>query len=226
MKRILVVDDEPNIQNLVVAYLKAENFLVDCAEDGYEGLRLFRENRPDLIILDVLLPGIDGLQLLETVRQESEVYVLMLTAKADECDRVMGLTGGADDYLTKPFSPRELVARVQAILRRGRDLSSDGRLQFANIQIDSHRHEVVCNGAAVEMTAREFKLLKVLASYPGMVLSRENLIEQVWGHDYYGDDRVIDVHIGRIRQKLEADPTQPRFIHTIRGVGYKFEDEC
>jgi two-component system alkaline phosphatase synthesis response regulator PhoP len=225
MKRILIVDDEPNIRNLVTAYLRAENYLVDCAGDGLEALRLFRDYQPDLVILDILLPGMDGLELLDIIRCESDVYVLMLTAKSEEYDRVLGLTTGADDYLTKPFSPRELVARVQAILRRGRGGQCESLLEYKHIQIDSQRHEVHCNGELIEMTAREFKLLKMLANHVGMVLSREHLIEHVWGHDYYGDDPVVDVHIGRIRQKLEADSSQPQFIHTIRGVGYKFEDE-
>lgn len=226
MITILIIDDELNLLNLVEAYLKAENYTVYVSQDGVQGLAMFRRHHPDLVILDVMLPSMDGFEILQHIRRESEVYVLMLTAKSEETDRVVGLTIGADDYLTKPFSPRELVARVKAILRRGRNSSQDEHqvLVFRRIRIDTQRHEVWRDGQTIELTALEFKLLKTLASYPGMVLSREQLLERVWGYDYYGEDRVVDVHIGRIRQKLEVDPASPQHIITIRGVGYKFED--
>ena len=225
MVTILVIDDESPIRNIVEAYLKAEGNIVYLAEDGVEGLALFRRYQPDLVILDIMLPGMDGLEVLQHIRRESQVYVLMLTAKSEEMDRVVGLTVGADDYLTKPFSPRELVARVKAILRRGRSSEDIQVLMFKHLRIDSQRHEVYCDGTQIELTALEFKLLKLLASYAGMVLSREQLLQQVWGYDFYGDDRVVDVHIGHIRQKLEADPADPQFILTVRGIGYKFGDE-
>lgn len=226
MTRILVVDDEESIRNLVEAYLSAEGYTVTVAEDGLQGLALFRRNPPDLVVLDIMLPGMDGLEVLQHIRRESDAYVLMLTAKAEETDRVIGLTVGADDYLTKPFSPRELVARVKAIMRRDRaaDPGEDRVLIFHRIRVDSQRHEVWRDDELIPLTALEFRLLKALASYPGMVFSREKLLEQVWGYDFFGDERVVDVHIGHVRQKLEPDPTQPQFIITVRGVGYKFDD--
>lgn len=224
MPAILVVDDEENILNLVKAYLKAEGYTVCTAGDGPAALELFRRQQPDLVVLDVMLPGMDGFELLHTIRAESEAYVLMLTARNEESERIAGLMSGADDYLTKPFSPRELVARVQAILRRGRSAPDEPVMTIGEVRIDSQRHEVWRGDQRVELTALEFKLLRLLAAYPGMVFSREQLIQQVWGYDYYGEERVVDVHIGRIRQKLEADAANPRYIHTVRGVGYKFED--
>jgi len=223
---ILIVDDEENIRNLVRAYLEADGFAVHAAADGPQGLTLFRRYAPDLVILDVMLPGMDGLEVLQRLRRESDVYVLLLTSRSEETDRIVGLTVGADDYLTKPFSPRELVARVKAILRRGRSGAADeAALNFAHVRIDEQRHTVLRDGQPVDLTALEFKLLRTLAAEAGRVLSREQLLERVWGYDFYGDDRVVDVHIGRIRQKLEADPANPQHIVTVRGVGYKFEDE-
>jgi two-component system, OmpR family, alkaline phosphatase synthesis response regulator PhoP len=226
MTTILVVDDEENILNLVDAYLTAEGYTVHLAKEGQHGLALFRRHQPELVILDVMLPGMDGLEVLQQLRRTSEVYVLLLTAKSEETDRIVGLTVGADDYLTKPFSPRELVARVKAILRRGRNTirPDDGLLTFTNLKIDSQRYKIWRDDQEIELTAIEFKMLRVLALHAGIVLSRYQLLEQVWGHDFYGDDRLIDVHIGRIRQKLEVDPAHPRFILTVRGVGYKFEE--
>jgi two-component system alkaline phosphatase synthesis response regulator PhoP len=227
MTTILIIDDEENIRHLVEAYLQAEGYTIHMAADGTQGLAAFRRHRPDLVVLDVMLPGMDGLTLLQQIRRESDVYVLMLTAKSEETDRVIGLTVGADDYLTKPFSPRELVARVKAILRRGRPTAPEDErtLTFAHLRIDGQRHEVWLDGSPVDLTALEFKLLRTLASYPGMVFSREQLLEKVWGYEFYGDDRVVDVHVGHIRQKIETDPTNPRFVLTVRGVGYKFGDE-
>ena len=227
MATILVIDDEPAIRNIVEAYLKADGNVVHLAEDGEQGLAAFRRYQPDLVILDIMLPKIDGLEVLRHVRHESEVYVLMLTAKSEEVDRVIGLTVGADDYLTKPFSPRELAARVKAILRRCRSASA-GEEQipaFKHLRINAQRYEVLRDGEPVDLTALEFNLLKTLAQHAGMVLSREQLLEKVWGYDFYGEERVVDVHIGHIRQKLEYDPTDPQFIVTVRGVGYKFGDE-
>jgi two-component system alkaline phosphatase synthesis response regulator PhoP len=228
MTTILIIDDEENIRNLVDAYLKAEGYTLYAAADGPQGLALFRRYRPDLVILDIMLPGMDGLEVLQHIRRESEAYVMMLTAKSEEADRVIGLTVGADDYLTKPFSPRELVARVKAILRRGRGATLDDEpvMQFKHLRIDGPRYEVWRDGELIDdLTTLEFKLLKMLATYPGMVLSREQLLEQVWGYDFYGEARVVDVHVGHIRQKIEYDPANPQFITTVRGVGYKFDDE-
>jgi two-component system alkaline phosphatase synthesis response regulator PhoP len=229
MATVLVIDDEANLRNLVKAYLEAEGFTVKLAEDGPKGLDAFRRFQPDLVVLDVMLPGKDGFEVLQAIRRESDVYVLMLTARSEEMDRVVGLTVGADDYVTKPFSPREMVARVKAILRRTRAGASPGDddvLTFQRVRIDGLRHQVWRDGEEIEMTALEFKLLRTLAAQAGMVLSRERLLELVWGYDYYGEERVVDVHIGKIRQKLEKDPANPEFIVTVRGVGYRFVDEA
>ena len=227
MATILVIDDEESILKLVEAYLTSDGNTVHLAHDGIQGLAAFHRYNPDLVILDIMLPEMDGMEVLRQIRRESDVYVMMLTAKSEEFDRVIGLTVGADDYLTKPFSPRELVARVKAILRRGRNAAQDERqvFNFEHLKIDMQRHEVHRDGELIELTALEFKLLATLATYAGMVLSREQLLERVWGYDYYGDERVVDVHIGRIRHKLESDPADPHFIVTVRGVGYKFSDE-
>ncbi|MDH7486860.1 MAG: response regulator transcription factor [Anaerolineae bacterium] len=223
--KILVVDDEPTIVSTVQAYLEREGYTVYTAMDGLAALKAARAFRPDLVVLDIMLPGMDGIEVLRRLRQESDVYVLML-ARADETDKVVGLTVGADDYLTKPFSPRELVARVKAILRRGRNAArGEPVLAFHRLRIDPDARRVWKDDEPVEMTAIEFDILHALARHRGRVLSREQLIEQVWGHDYYGDERVVDVHIGRIRKKLEDDPANPVLIVTVRGVGYRLEAE-
>lgn len=225
--KVLVVDDEPNIVNTVRAYLEQDNFRVFTASTGPEALDAVRTLDPDLIVLDIMLPGLDGLDLLREVRRDSDVYVLMLTAKTEETDRIVGLTLGADDYLTKPFSPRELVARVKAILRRDRgstDAPDTTRLTFERLTIDRDAHRVWKDGAEVDLTAIEFDLLHAFARHPGLVLSREQLIRQVWEYDYYGDDRVVDVHVGRLRKKIEDEPSEPTLITTVRGAGYRFED--
>ena len=222
--QILVVDDEPTMLNTVQAYLEREGFVVQTALDGPAALKAARAFRPDLIVLDVMLPGMDGLEVLRRLRRESDVYVLMLTARADETDKVIGLTVGADDYLTKPFSPRELVARVKAILRRGRDTGlGEPALTFAGLRIEPDARRVWKDEAPVDLTPIEFDLLHALARHSGRVLSREQLIEQVWGYDYYGDERVVDVHVGRLRKKVEDDLADPKLIVTVRGVGYRFE---
>ncbi|KAA3644010.1 MAG: DNA-binding response regulator [Chloroflexi bacterium] len=222
--KILVIDDEVSIINLVKAYLEKEGYQVDTAMDGPSGLHAARNLAPDLIVLDIMLPGMDGTELLSRLRRESDVYVIMLTAKSEETDKVVGLSLGADDYLTKPFSPRELVARVKAALRRIHATSEpfeDGVYAFKHVRINVGSREVWVNDQSVELTAIEFDLLKTLAEYRGKVLSREQLLEKVWGHDYFGEVRVVDVHIGHIRQKLGDD----EFIATLRGVGYRFQDE-
>lgn len=223
---ILVVEDDPHIQQTLRSYLEVEGFTVLSAEDGMQGLNLFRRHNPALIILDIMLPKLDGLEVLQQIRRESEVYVLLLTAKSDEMDRVIGLTVGADDYLTKPFSPRELVARVKTILRRGRQLQDEQNaiLVLHDLRIDSGRHKVWRGETQIELTALEFKLLEILARYPGMVLSRQQIIQKVWGYDFFGEERIVDVHIANIRQKLEEDPANPQYLLTVRGVGYKLED--
>lgn len=224
--KILVVDDEPTLTSTVRAYLEHAGFAVDTANDGMDALKVARSWQPDLIVLDIMLPGLDGLEMLRRLRQYSEVYVLMLTARADEIDKVVGLNVGADDYMTKPFSPRELVARIQAILRRERgSLTAEPVMAFRRLRIDSGARRAWKDSTEIELTTIEFDLLHALAQHHGHVLSREQLIEHVWGYDYYGDARVADVHIGRIRKKLEDDPANPTLIVTVRGAGYRFEDE-
>ena len=225
MTKILVVDDEPSITKLVSAYLKPEGYEVFIAADGNAGLKAARTFKPDLIILDVMLPGMDGIELLSRLRRESEAYVIMLTAKTEEIDKIVGLSVGADDYVTKPFSPRELVARVKAALRRlktGAGSGAEGRvLSFKHIRIDTGARRVHVGENPIELTAIEFDLLKALAENRGRVLTREQLLETVWGGEYFGEIRVVDVHLGHIRQKLGRDD----LIITVRSVGYRFEDE-
>lgn len=222
--KILVIDDEPSILNLVAAYLRPEGYEVYTAADGPGGLKAARAFKPDLVVLDIMLPGLDGLELLSQLRRESDVYVILLTAKTEETDKIIGLSVGADDYVTKPFSPRELTARVKAALRRRAGEAAaqgEGVLVFRRLRIDNDSRQVWIDGAPVELTAIEFDLLSVLAVNRGRVLSREKLLEKVWGYDYYGDTRVVDVHIGHIRQKLGDE----NLIATLRGVGYRFTDE-
>ncbi|HZD80499.1 MAG TPA: response regulator transcription factor [Actinomycetota bacterium] len=225
--RILVVDDEERIRSLVGSYLRKEGYQVDEVPTGEEAVAAVRARAPDLVVLDVRLPGIDGLEALRQIRRISEVYVIMLTARTEETDRVIGLEVGADDYLTKPFSPRELVARIRAILRRGRRGASDGgqTLRFADLVVDPSRRGVAVDGRAVELTALEFDLLAALASAPGRVFTRRQLIERVWGWDFFGEERIVDVHIRNLRKALGDVADDPRFIGTVRGVGYKLIPE-
>jgi two-component system alkaline phosphatase synthesis response regulator PhoP len=225
MAKILVIDDEPSIVNLVSAYLRPEGYEVLTASDGPSGLKAAQTYRPDLIILDVMLPGMDGVELLSHLRRDSDVYVILLTARTEETDKIIGLSVGADDYVTKPFSPRELTARVKAALRRlqnvgVRDTVGDV-LSFRHVRIDSGARTVTMENQPVELTAIEFDLLHALAENRGRVLTREQLLEKVWGGTYYGEMRVVDVHLGHVRQKLG----NPDLITTVRGVGYRFEDE-
>ncbi|MCL4295292.1 MAG: response regulator transcription factor [Anaerolineae bacterium] len=219
---ILVVEDELSIQKVIRTYLESENFRVVCVDNGPEALTLAQELKPDLIILDLMLPGMDGMEIAARLRQASDVYILILTARTEEADRVAGLRLGADDYLTKPFSPRELVARVQAILRRRRSSESAANtLRFEHLTIDPDRHEVWTPEQALELTTTEFKVLLELARHAGRVLTREQLIDRVWGMDFYGTDRVVDVYVGQVRRKLEQ-ATGESLILSVRGVGYKF----
>lgn len=220
--KILVVDDEQSILNLVTAYLRPEGYAVETAVNGRSALDLIRTFQPDLIVLDIMLPGMDGLELLAQLRRESDVYVILLTARSEETDKLVGLAVGADDYLTKPFSPRELVARIKAALRRlqsGGAPADNPLMQFDHLRIDTAARRVWADGREVELTSTEFDLLKTLAEHRGMVLSREQLLEQVWGQDFFGEIRVVDVHLGHVRQKLGPNHA----IVTVRGVGYRFE---
>ena len=221
--KILVIDDEPTIVNLVTAYLKPEGYEVYTAEDGLKGLKAARAFKPDLIVLDVMLPGIDGIEVLTRLRRESDVYVILLTAKTEETDRVIGLSVVADDYVIKPFSPRELTARIKAALRRlkGEVPTSGDILSYKHVRIDVPARQVTVDDSPIDLTAIEFDLLKTLAENRGRVLTREQLLERVWGGSYYGEMRVVDVHLGHVRKKLGRDD----LIATVRGVGYRFEDE-
>lgn len=222
--RILLVDDEPDLRQMVRRYLDAEGFEVTDVPDGATALSRMKNSSPDLVILDIGMPGLDGFATLQEIRRTSQVPVIMLTARAEEIDRVMGLTIGADDYITKPFSPRELVARIRAVLRRGRidQSSGDDRLEFDGLIMDIAGRAVTVDDGPVELSALEFDLLAALASAPGRVFTREQLLERVWGWDYFGVERVVDVHIGNLRKVLLDDAGNPRFIGTVRGVGYKF----
>jgi two-component system alkaline phosphatase synthesis response regulator PhoP len=223
--KILVVDDETTLLNTVRAYLEKEEYSVQVAKDGRLALQTFNDFRPDLIVLDIMLPQIDGLEVLRQLRQSSDVYVIMLTAKADEVDKVIGLGMGADDYVTKPFSPRELVARIKAALRRLGGNSTKNELISTHLRLDEDARLVWRGDQQVDLTPIEFDLLLTLMRHHGRALSREQLIESVWGYDYYGDERVVDVHMGRLRKKIGDDPTQPYLIATVWGSGYRFEDD-
>ncbi len=224
-QRVLVVDDEIKIREIVRRFLEQDGYEVAEAEDGDTALRVARELGPDLVVLDVMMPGTDGIEVLRVLRSESDVPVILLTARTEEVDKLVGLSVGADDYVTKPFSPRELVARVKTVLRRRRTgpLAEPGnRLEFAGLAIDLARRDVERDGQLVELTALEFDLLVALARTPGRVFTRRQLLEQVWGWDFYGDERVVDVHIRRIRRALGDRTESPELIGTVRGVGYKF----
>ncbi|TAK20788.1 MAG: response regulator transcription factor [Chloroflexota bacterium] len=224
MARILLVDDEANIVDLLRAYLTRDGHEVIASSDGLDALERIRSDQPDVVVLDVMLPGADGLEVCRRARAFSDAYILMLTARTDEMDTIVGLSVGADDYVTKPFSPNEIVARVRALLRRPRgqpDLPP--RRVFGDLIVDEGRHEVTRNGALLALTSREFALLAALATHPGRVFTREQLLERVWGDAYY-DDHVVDVHVGNLRKKIEDDPSTPRYVETVRGVGYRFND--
>ena len=218
--RILVVDDEPPIVELVRGYLEREGYEVLAAPDGPRGLELARASSPDVVVLDVMLPGLDGVEVCRQLRTFSDAYVLMLTARGEEIDRVVGLSVGADDYLGKPFSPRELVARVKALLRRPRTTAAASAPPVA-LALDEARHDVRVDGAPVELTPTEFGILAALVRDPGVVLGREALLDRIWGPDFVGDDHLVDVHVANLRRKLGDDPDDPRFVETVRGVGYR-----
>lgn len=226
--RALVVDDEPALVRVVAAYLEREGFEVVTAADGFEGLGLAREVEPDVVVLDVMMPGIDGLEVCRRLRTFSDAYVIMLTARAEELDTLLGLSVGADDFLTKPFSPRVLVARIRSLLRRPRrsestaepDDSKPGR-RFGALRIDPEAREVWLDGQPIPLTRTEFDLLDALASRPRTAFTRAQLIERVWGPGWYGDERLVDIHLGHVRRKLGNDPADPRYVRTVRGVGYR-----
>ena len=227
-KTILVVEDEKAIADILIFNLQREGYQTLEANDGQEGLRLALEGEPDLILLDVMLPGIDGFEVCRQVRKTSQVPILMLTAREEEADKVLGLELGADDYITKPFSMRELMARVKANIRRvsvQQVAEEPPKESSGKLVIAADRGAVYKDGKALDLSVREFDILTFLASAPGKVFSREQLMENVWGYDYYGDLRAVDVAIRRLREKLEDEPAQPRYIITKRGFGYYFSDQ-
>jgi two-component system response regulator RegX3 len=224
MTRILLIEDEEGIGQALEYQLKREGYEVAWARDGTQGLRSFEVSGADLVVLDLMLPGISGEDVCKQIRRSSSVPVLILTAKDSEVDKVVGLELGADDYVTKPFSTRELIARIRAIMRRSAapTAASSGVLEAGGIRLDADRAEVTVNGVEIHLPRKEFELLELLMSNTGLVLSRDTLMDEVWGPDYFGDTRTLDVHIKRLRAKCEADPHAPRHITTIRGLGYKF----
>lgn len=220
--RALVVDDEPELAALVKTYLEREGFAVSIAGDGETALVAARDGRPDLIILDLMLPGIDGIEVCRQIRAFSDAYVLMLTARAEETDAIVGLSTGADDYVTKPFSPGELMARVRAMLRRPRGAAqADAPRRLGDLTIDTTAREVSRHGRPIPLTRLEFELLDALSERPRVAFSRAQLLERVWGPYWIGDEHVVDVHVANLRRKLGDDPAEPRYIATIRGVGYR-----
>ena len=224
--RILLVEDDPSIREITALGLRAAGFTVETAADGVEGVERWRQDRPDLVLLDVMLPRLDGLEVLRAIRREATTPVVMLTARADTIDVVVGLESGADDYVRKPFEMPELVARVRAALRR-RDTDvdatpgDDGSLRLGGLVIDPAGRTVTRDGSEIALTRTEFDLLATLARHPGQVFARDALLDGVWGYDYLGDSRLVDVAIGRLRSKVEADPANPTLVLTVRGAGYK-----
>jgi two-component system alkaline phosphatase synthesis response regulator PhoP len=224
-KRILIVDDDAKTVDLVKLYLNRDGYKVLTAFNGIDALKLARTSKPDLIVLDLMLPGIDGIELCQTLRQESEVPIIMLTAKTTEEDRLLGLNTGADDYVIKPFSPRELAARVRAVLRRMPEESimrGAEEIKYGDLVINLPKYETYLNGSPLNLTNIEFKLLGIMAREPGRVFSRAQLIDKVMGYDFEGFDRSIDVHVHNLRKKLENNPDKPKYIRTVYGAGYKF----
>ena len=228
--RILVVEDDDTLKELLQYNLKKEGYGVLTARDGGEALELYRSDKPQLIILDIMLPVMSGMEVCRIIRGESQTPIIMLTAKSEEVDRVLGLELGADDYVTKPFSMRELLSRIKAVLRRSETgkvagapvVVKDGYLEAGDIAVDLKKHEVSRGGNLVELNPKEFELLVLLMSNKGQVISREQILRKVWGYDYIGNDRTVDVHMRWMRRKLETDPDNPRFLLTVRGYGYKF----
>ncbi len=225
-RRILIVEDDSNTASLVATYLQKEGFVTLTEKDGERGLQVARAKQPNLVILDLMLPGIDGLEICRQLRRDSNVPILMLTAREEEIDRVLGFSLGADDYVVKPFSPRELVERVKAILRRAQPVAETSArvLKCGPLQLDPEKHKVSLNGKTVNLTSSEYKLLHALMASPGRVFSRSELLRHFYLHEEAVVERVIDVHVNKLRHKIESDPGQPVFIETVRGFGYRFSE--
>jgi two-component system response regulator ResD len=222
--RVLIVDDEAIVRDVLTRYLEQEGFQVDAADDGEAALELAARSRPDIVVLDLMLPKVDGLEVFRRLRDLGDVPVVMLTAKREEVDRVVGLELGADDYVSKPFSPREVVARIRAVLRRGERAEHDGTpLVAGGLEIDRARREVRRDASPLHLTRKEYDLLELLASHPGCTFTRTELLESVWDFAWDGDSSTVTVHIRRLREKIEDDPSDPRHLVTVWGVGYRFE---
>jgi len=225
MTTVLVVDDEPIVRDVVARYLRRDGFTALEAEDGEDARRLIETENPELVVLDVMLPGVDGLELCRWIRGRSRLPVILLTARGEEADRIVGLELGADDYVTKPFSPRELIARVRAVLRRsaGGEATTTERLSFGDVVLDGASRQVTRGGEPVSLTAREFDLLWFLVSHPGRVFSRDQLMDRVWGYSSAVDTGTVTVHVRRLREKVEDDPARPRHLQTVWGAGYRLD---
>ena len=227
-KRILIVDDEKQIMEVLKMYLERDGFRVSTASDGTTALAAYDSQTPDLVLLDLMLPQIDGLEVFRRIRAKHSTPVIMLTARGEEIDRILGLELGADDYIVKPFSPREVVARVKTVLRRAagaREESTEKAVEVGELRIDPRTREVGIGARQIELTSKEFDLLYFLALHPGQVFTRAQLLDKVWGYEFFGDASTVTVHVRRLREKIEANPTEPRLVTTVWGVGYKFEKE-
>lgn len=228
-EKILIIDDEEHIIELIRYNVEASGYTTSSAGNGIDGLMLAKQEKPDLILLDLMLPGLDGLEVCKRMRSDDQlksVPIIMLTAKSEEIDKILGLELGADDYITKPFSVRELTARVKAMLRRANPQEPQADiLRFSDVEVDFLKHEVKKNGIKVELTLKEFELLDILMKNNGKVLTRDVLLDKIWGYEYVGETRTVDVHIRHLRQKLEEDDKNPRHIETVRGIGYRFNND-
>jgi len=227
-EKVLIVDDEVNIRELISYNLKSNGYTTIGADNGISALKIVTEEKPSLVLLDLMLPGMDGFEVCKEIRKNNEISatpIIMISAKGDEFDKVLGLELGADDYLTKPFSVRELLARVKAVLRRTTLMTVDTSLTFQNIKVDFEKHEVTKKGEKIDLTLKEFELLETLIKNKGRVMTRDFLLDKIWGYEYIGETRTVDVHIRHLRQKVEDDDKAPKFIETIRGVGYRFNME-
>jgi len=226
-EKILIIDDELHIIELLKYNLETNGYKVFYALDGKEGLKLASEKKPDLILLDVMLPEMDGFDVCKEIKKNedtSNIPIIMLTAKSEEFDKILGLELGADDYITKPFSIRELLARVKAVLRRNNKQEKSNVVYIHDLKLDFDKREVLKNGVKIDLTLKEFELLKLLVLNKGKVLTRDFLLDKVWGYEYYGETRTVDVHVRHLRQKIEDDDRNPKYIETVRGIGYKFKE--